>query len=142
MVSVGDVHGSPGNLILILKSSGLLDGNLAWTGGTSHLVLNGDLIDKGSSDRGVLDLVRRLQSEAEAAGGRVHVVLGNHEAMNLDGNLRYVSKESFAEFADLEEKSHRRRAWKDFKDGYRRDQFLLLRRAFDEQHPPGASFTS
>ena len=47
VVAVGDVHGSPGNLILILKSSGLLDGNLAWTGGASHLVLNGDLIDRG-----------------------------------------------------------------------------------------------
>jgi calcineurin-like phosphoesterase family protein len=137
VVAVGDVHGSPGNLILILKSSGLLDGNLAWTGGASHLVLNGDLIDRGWSDRGVLDLARRLQSEAEAAGGRVHVVLGNHEAMNLNGNLRYVSKESFAEFADLEKQSHREKAWMAFKDGYRRDQILLLRKAFDEQHPPG-----
>jgi hypothetical protein len=115
---VGDVHGSPGNLIPILKSSGLLDGNLAWTGGASHLVLNGDLIDKGPSDRGVLDLARRLQSEAEVAGGRVHVVLGNHEAMNLDGNLRYVSKESFAEFADLEKQSDRKKGWMAFKDGY------------------------
>ena len=137
VVSVGDVHGSLDNLILILKSSGLLDGNLAWTGGASHLVLNGDLIDNGSSDRGVLDLVRRLQSEAEAAGGRVHVVLGNHEALNLDGNLRYVSKESFAEFADLEKPSHRTKAWTAFKRGYGRHLILQLRRAFNEQHPPG-----
>jgi hypothetical protein len=134
---VGDIHGSLGNLIVILKSSGLLDGNLAWTGGASHLVLNGDLIDRGRSDRGVLDLARRLQSEAEAAGGRVHVVLGNHEAMNLNGNLRYVSKESFAGFANLEKRSDREKSWRAFKQGYRRDQILPLRKAFDEQHPPG-----
>ena len=137
VVAVGDVHGLPGNLIAILKSTGLLDGNLAWTGGASHLVLNGDLIDRGSSDRGVLDLARRLQSEADAAGGRVHVLLGNHEEMNLSGNFRYVSKESFAEFADLENRSDRNKAWRAFKKGYRRDQILLLRKAFDEQHPPG-----
>jgi hypothetical protein len=140
VVAVGDVHGSPGNLIPILKSSGLLDGNLAWTGGASHLVLNGDLIDKGPSDRGVLDLARRLQSEAEVAGGRVHVVLGNHEAMNLDGNLRYVSKESFAEFADLEKQSHRKEGWMAFKDGYEESDTLRMRKvrnAFDKQHPPG-----
>jgi hypothetical protein len=137
VVAVGDVHGSPGNLIVILKSAGLLDANLTWTGGASHLVLNGDLIDRGMSDRGVLDLARRLQSEAEAAGGRVHVVLGNHEGMNLKGNLRYVSKESFAEFADLEKQSDRRKSWTAFKEGYRRDQTLLLRKVFDEQYPPG-----
>jgi hypothetical protein len=137
VVAVGDVHGSLDNLIVILKSSELLDGNLAWSGGASHLVLNGDLIDKGRSDRGVLDLARRLKSEAEAAGGRVHVVLGNHEAMNLDGNLRYVSKESFAEFANLERRSDRNRSWMAYKQGYRRDQILRLRKAFDEQHPPG-----
>lgn len=137
VVAVGDVHGSSGNLIVILKSAGLLDANLAWTGGASHLVLNGDLIDRGMSDRGVLDLARRLQSEAEAAGGRVHVVLGNHEGMNLKGNLRYVSKESFAEFADLEKQSDREKGWMAFKEGYRRDQILLLRKAFDERHPPG-----
>ena len=137
VVAVGDIHGSLDNLTVILKSSGLLDGNLAWSGGESHLVLNGDLIDKGRSDRGVLDLARRLQPEAEAAGGRVHVVLGNHEAMNLNGNLRYVSKEGFAEFADLEKRSDRNKSWMAFKKGYSRDQILRLRKAFDEQHPPG-----
>ena len=137
VVAVGDIHGSLDNLILILKSSGLLDGNLAWTGGESHLVLNGDLIDRGRSDRGVLDLARRLQSEAEAAGGRVHVLLGNHESMNLDGNLRYVSKESFRDFADLEKRSDRDKSWMAYKKGYRRDQILRLRKAFDQQYPPG-----
>ena len=137
IVAVGDIHGSLGNLVVILKSSGLLDDNLAWTGGASHLVLNGDLIDRGRSDRDVLDLARRLQSEAETAGGRVHVVLGNHEAMNLNGNLRYVSKESFAGFARLEKQSDRQKSWMDYKQGYRRDQILPLRKAFDEQHPPG-----
>ena len=137
VVAVGDIHGSPDNLILILQSTGLLDGNLAWSGGTSHLVLNGDLIDRGPSDRDVLDLARRLQSEAEAAGGRVHLVLGNHEGMNLYGNLRYVSEESFAGFIDLEWQSDRSKAWMSYKEGYSRDQVLLLRRAFDEEHPPG-----
>ena len=46
--------------------------------------------------RKVLDLLMRLESEARAAGGAVHVVLGNHEVMNIAGDLRYVSTEEYA----------------------------------------------
>jgi hypothetical protein len=35
-------------------------------------------------------------TEAEAAGGRVVPLLGNHEAMNLTGDWRYVSPEDLA----------------------------------------------
>ena len=59
----------------------------------------GDLLDRGDDSRKVMDLLMRLQGEAAAAGGRVHVVLGNHEAMNVLGDLRYVDKGEFASYS-------------------------------------------
>ena len=50
----------------------------------------GDLLDRGTDGRKVLDLLMRLEGEARKAGGRVHALLGNHEVMNMLGDLRYV----------------------------------------------------
>jgi hypothetical protein len=83
IVAIGDVHGSYEKLVLLLRSSGLADDKLAWAGGRTHLVMCGDLIHRGPKDREVLDLIIRLQKEAQSAGGYVHVILGNHEALSL-----------------------------------------------------------
>ena len=40
----------------------------------------------------------RLEGEAKKAGGRVHALLGNHEVMNVLGDLRYVSREEYKAF--------------------------------------------
>jgi hypothetical protein len=92
---VGDVHGEFGRLRSLLRNAGLVDGDGSWTGGGSHLVFLGDLFDRGPDVLPLLWFVYRLEREARAAGGRIHVVLGNHEIMVLTGDLRYVSaKES------------------------------------------------
>ncbi len=101
VVSFGDVHGAYGPLVTLLGELGLIDADLSWQGGATHLVSLGDLMDRGPDSRAVLDLLRRLATEAEAAGGRVHVLLGNHELMSLTGDLRYVSAGERAAFADL-----------------------------------------
>ena len=64
-------------------------------GGEAHLVSLGDLLDRGNDSRAVMDLLMRLQEQAQQAGGRVHVVFGNHEQMNLIGDLRYVSADEY-----------------------------------------------
>jgi hypothetical protein len=38
----------------------------------------------------VLWLIYSLEEKAKAAGGYVHFILGNHEIMNMSGDLRYV----------------------------------------------------
>ncbi|MBT8447543.1 MAG: metallophosphoesterase, partial [Gammaproteobacteria bacterium] len=103
IVAVGDVHGAYKELVTILKTAGLVDDALAWSGGTAHLISVGDLLDRGDDSRQVMDLMMRLTSEASAAGGAVHVLLGNHEIMNMTGDLRYVSPGEFASYADLED---------------------------------------
>ena len=95
VVAVGDVHGSFVNLVRVLRFTGLTDSRDKWVGGKAHLVQTGDLLDRGTDGRKVLDLLMRLEGEARKAGGRVHALLGNHEVMNMLGDLRYVSAEEY-----------------------------------------------
>jgi len=90
VVAVGDVHGAYDNLVKVLQMSDLVDENVSWAGGKAHLVQTGNLLDHGKDTLQVLDLLMRLEKEAAAAGGRLHALLGNHEVMNLLGDLRFV----------------------------------------------------
>lgn len=100
VVAVGDVHGDHDALVRLLARAGLLDMGRRWVGGRTVLVQTGDYLDRGAQVREVLDLLMGLQSQAAAAGGQVVVLLGNHEAMNLVGELRDVAPEALAAFAD------------------------------------------
>jgi hypothetical protein len=98
VVAVGDVHGAYDSFVTVLRFAGILDAKNHWAGGKGHLVQTGDLLDRGKDGRKVLDLLMRLEGEARKAGGRVHALLGNHEVMNMMGDLRYVNPEAYATF--------------------------------------------
>ena len=95
VIAIGDVHGAFPELVSVLQAAQLIDSQLSWTGGTTHLVSLGDLLDRGPQSAKVMDLLMRLQDEAQTSGGYVHVLLGNHEVMNLTGDLRDVSAPEF-----------------------------------------------
>jgi hypothetical protein len=139
VVGIGDIHGALDQLTAVLTRAGVVDAGLAWTGGSGHVVFCGDLVDRGPADRAVLDLVRRLQQEADAAGGRVHVLLGNHEVMNLVRDLRYVSEESHREFAADERAGDRDEAWREFRRQNASSGMpeAEVRAAFGKRYPPG-----
>src|SRR5688572_22136123 len=88
IVAFADVHGAYPELVSVLREAGVVDEALRWQAGETHLVSTGDLVDRGADSRKVLDLLMRLEGEASKAGGAVHVLLGNHEVMNLVGDLR------------------------------------------------------
>jgi hypothetical protein len=115
VVAFGDVHGAYDELVALLKTTGLVGEDLQWTGGTTVAVSLGDLLDRGQESRQVMDLLMRLQVEARDAGGRLHVILGNHEAMNLIGDLRYLVPEDYAAFAADETAAMREEAFAEFK---------------------------
>ena len=96
VVAIGDVHGDPASLIRVLQLAKLVNADAQWVGGSATLVQTGDTTDRGPDSKGVLSLLRRLQHEAHAAGGRVIPLLGNHEVMNMQGDLRYVNPEDTA----------------------------------------------
>jgi hypothetical protein len=78
---LGDLHGDPEVATRMLTTAGLIStAPYHWTGGDRTLVVTGDVIDKGAAATPVIDLLSSLEQEAPAAGGRVIVTLGNHEA--------------------------------------------------------------
>lgn len=133
LVAISDVHGAYPAMVRTLRAAGILDESLAWAGGETGLVVTGDLLDRGADSRQAMDLLMRLEAEAAAAGGQVHVLLGNHEVMNLVGDLRYVARGEYAAFAD-EETAEERDRW--YAAAAARES-SLTREAFDAAAPPG-----
>ncbi|ABF45844.1 metallophosphoesterase [Deinococcus geothermalis DSM 11300] len=80
---MADVHGALAKLLVLLQQAGLTDASGTWTGGRAHLVFLGDYLDRGPDGVGVIRLIRRLEAQAQAAGGQVTALLGNHEVMFL-----------------------------------------------------------
>ena len=122
VVAIGDVHGAHEQLRGLLRKVGLIDDADRWSGGDTVLVQTGDLLDRGPGVLATLELLRGLEPQARAAGGRVVVLLGNHETMNLLMDLRDVSPESLLPFTDR--RSERRR-----RSHCRRVRTLELRRS-------------
>jgi hypothetical protein len=114
VVAIGDVHGDFDDFVAILQQVGLIDAQHHWTGGQTTLVQVGDQIDRGPKPREVMDLMMALEKEAPKAGGRVVSLLGNHEMMNLMGDLRYVTPENYASFADGKSEERQKSAFQQY----------------------------
>ena len=136
VVAVGDVHGGYDEFVGILRAAGVIDARHRWSGGKTHLVQTGDLIDRGPDSRKANDLVMRLEAEARKAGGRVHALLGNHEVMNLTGDLRYTSPAEFGAFATKRSGDVRNRAYPTLADPARKDE-PSYRQQWYFDHPLG-----
>ncbi len=91
IMAISDIHGEFDALADFLKAAGVVDKTLHWSWGGGHLVVDGDVFDRGDQVTECLWLLYRLEKEAESAGGRVHLLLGNHETMVLRRDLRYVN---------------------------------------------------
>jgi hypothetical protein len=125
LVAIGDVHGDIDDFCAILQRVELIDEQRHWTGGKATLVQLGDLIDRGPKPREVLDLMIWLDEQAAKAGGQVVSLLGNHEVMNLMGDLRYVSVGNYSSFADSESEKRQTNAFQKYM-AWRKDHPQLL----------------
>lgn len=102
IVAVGDLHGDLDASRRALRLAGAIDAQDHWAGGNLTLVQTGDQLDRGDGEIEILALFERLQTEAAAAGGQVHVLNGNHELMNVQGDFRYVTEQGFKRFTGLQ----------------------------------------
>ena len=98
IVAIGDVHGDYEQFVTLLRQIGLIDESEKWIGGRTHLVQTGDIPDRSPDSRKVMDLLMKLEKQARKAKGLVHALIGNHEAMNVYGDLRYVHPAEFEAF--------------------------------------------
>ena len=137
IVAIGDIHGELEGFAAILRAAGLIDEGRRWTGGRARLVQTGDFLDRGAAVREVMDLLMRLEGEARRAGGRVDVLFGNHEAMNVLHDVRDVSPAAYAAFADRSSESRRARAFDAAAAAARRQGRELDREAWMTTRPLG-----
>ncbi len=114
LVAVGDIHGDFDDFTAILQRIGLIDAQHHWIGNRVTLVQLGDVLDRGPKPREAMDLLMALEKEAPKTGGRVMCLLGNHEVMNLMGDLRYVTAENYASFADSKSEERRKSAYEQY----------------------------
>ena len=101
LVALGDVHGDLEAARTVLIASEIVDRAGRWIAGDTVVVQVGDQLDRGNDERVILDWFETLRQEATAAGGAFIPLIGNHEVMNVVGNLNYVTLAGFADFADI-----------------------------------------
>lgn len=87
-----DIEGNFSAFRRLLQANNVIDQDYNWIFGNGHLILNGDMFDRGQQVTECLWLIYCLEEKAKAAGGYVHFILGNHEIMNLSGHHKYVEK--------------------------------------------------
>lgn len=146
IVAIGDVHGAFDNFVAILRTAGLIDNRRQWTGGKTVFVQTGDVLDRGPASRDAMDLLRKLEKEAPAAGGLVLPLLGNHEEMRVESDRRYISAGEYNAFKGPDSNSLRDRAY-EFLVGENAKRAKAagepfdqreFRKMFYDQNPPGA----
>ena len=111
IVAVGDLHGDFKAWTDIARAAGIVDQRGRWAGGKTVFVQMGDIVDRGPDSLKIIRNLIALQREAARKGGKVVIVLGNHEAMMVQDDTRYTTPAEFAAFVDKESASRRDRVY-------------------------------
>ncbi|WP_119394460.1 metallophosphoesterase [Salinibius halmophilus] len=102
--ALSDVHGQYQTVIELLTRHQIIDAQQNWCYGKGHLVMLGDIFDRGDGVIRIFWLLYKLQAQAQLAGGKVHCLLGNHEFMIMRKSWRYLAQhyQDFASELGLE----------------------------------------
>jgi len=112
LIAVSDIEGNFNGFYSFLVGNRVMNEQYEWTFGNGHLVLIGDFFDRGQNVTAVLWLIYSLEAKAEAAGGKIHFILGNHEVMNIQADIRYVKEKYIAVAQQISERDGIREAYK------------------------------
>ena len=110
LVAIGDLHGDLPKSLSALRLAGLVPApsgpgpdspaaSASWAAGPTLAVQLGDILDRGGDELRLLYLLRRLALSAEARGGALLPILGNHEVMNVSGDFRFATPQGLQEFS-------------------------------------------
>lgn len=90
VIAISDIHGKFQQMLKVLQGNSVIDSKNHWIYGEGHLVITGDIFDRGDEMTEAMWFVHQLEKEAVENGGMVHFLLGNHELMVMMGDLRYL----------------------------------------------------
>jgi hypothetical protein len=136
IVAIGDLHGDYQDYLAVLRAAGLIDQKGKWIGGSTHLVQTGDVPDRGPDTAKIIEHIIRLGKQARRKGGEVHSLIGNHEAMNVTGDLRYVHPGEYEAFVNRNSAAFRDRYYDLFMKSLKErdpERFAALPEDFREQ---------
>jgi len=134
IVAIGDLEGDYDQIIDILRATKLVDRRAKWIGGKAHLVQIGDVVDRGDNSRKLMDYLMKLEGQARKAGGAVHVLIGNHEAMNVYGDLRYTTPGEFAAYKESNSREIRDHYYEQHQEELRKNPPAEGLPAFDDAY--------
>jgi len=98
IIAMGDLHCDYDAFLALMAQAGLIDAKGHWSGKQTIYVQLGDVVDRGPKSRDIILHLQKLQKEASRAGGKVITLIGNHEAMNMTNDLRYVPPAEFQNY--------------------------------------------
>jgi hypothetical protein len=91
LICIGDVHGDIHALKAFLQVAQVYDEQEGWIGTNSIVVQCGDVLDRGPDELECWQLLVRLSHQAQAHGGHIICLWGNHEALNAGGLFKYTT---------------------------------------------------
>ena len=120
IIAIGDIHGDMQLTIDCLKLAKIINDDNEWIADPPETIVVqiGDQVDRcrptqklkcdnpeatpfdENSDIKILEFFTDLNKKARKKGGYVISLLGNHEILNVDGNMTYVSYEGIKQFED------------------------------------------
>ncbi|MDL2299948.1 metallophosphoesterase, partial [Bacteroides sp. OttesenSCG-928-E20] len=92
LMVMSDPHGKMDYFVSVLRGNNVINEQYEWIYGKNHLMIIGDVFDRGKDVLPIFWLIYKLEKEAQDAGGQVSFLLGNHETMVLAGDFRYMEK--------------------------------------------------
>jgi hypothetical protein len=130
IVAIGDIHGADAAFVSILQKAQLINANREWIAQNTIFIQTGDVLDRGPGSRKAMDLLLNLEKQATKQNSKVIPLLGNHEVMNIIGDLRYVSAEEYASYSDANSAKRQDAAFKSY------ENFLMQRSKTLDVQPP------
>ncbi|WP_372768244.1 metallophosphoesterase [Pseudoalteromonas sp.] len=95
ILAISDLEGNLATFLDFLKVHKVINNDNQWQFGNGHLVLIGDMVDRGFSTTPLLWFIYKLEQEAQLAGGKLHYIIGNHEIKSLQGNFHSAAEKYF-----------------------------------------------
>lgn len=96
IIAISDIHGQYKLFVKILREYNIIDEDNNWSFGNNHLIILGDIPDRGSQVNEALWLVYKLEHQAQESGGKLHYLLGNHDEMIINKDHRYINEKYIA----------------------------------------------